>query len=84
MKVILILLFKNISHQKIIHYGIAVDHKGYIINSSQQIVEQIKVVQQKVLPEVFKLINTVLKNNNEFLCSFPLKKDSRKIKFMKR
>ena len=54
-KVILILLFKNISHQKIIHYVIAVDHKGYNINSFQQTVEQIKVVQQEVLPEVSKL-----------------------------
>ena len=55
MKVILILLFKNISHQKIIHDGIAVDHKGYNINSFQQTVEQIKVVQQEVLQEVSKL-----------------------------
>ena len=51
------------SHQKIIHYNV-VDDEGYTINSSQQMVEQIQVIQEVVLQELSKLYDSVMKKNN--------------------
>ena len=65
------------SHQKIIHYNV-VDDEGYTINSSQQMVEQIQVIQEVVLQELSKLYDSVMKKTttrfNAVFCSKVLEK----------
>ena len=58
---ILVLFLKSTVHQKIIHYDIVSGDEGYTINSSQQTVEQIEVIQVVVVTEVSKLNGSVIK-----------------------
>ena len=51
--------------------GIPINNKGYTINSSRHTVEQIEDIQGTGLPEVSKLIDSVMKTkNNEIQHSF--------------
>ena len=62
------------------HSDIVVDDEGYIINSPQQTVEQIEVIQEVVLPEVSKSNHSVIKKGNETQFSFLQMKESKKRK----
>ena len=62
-------------HQKIIHSDIVVNDEGYTVNSSQQTVQQIEVIQEVILPEVSKL-NESMTQESEIQYSFPHKKNS--------
>ena len=78
MKVILILLLKNISHQKIdILVSIVVNMMKYLPTFSET-VEQIELVMEIDLPEVSKLSGSGINKNQGDQTVSSRKKDSRK------
>ena len=62
MKVIQIFVVEeHVSSEKIYSDVVVDDEARYTINSSQQTVEQIEVIQEVVLPEASKLNDSVMK-----------------------
>ena len=62
MKVIQIFVVEeHVSSENIYSYVVVDDEARYTINSSQQTVEQIEVIQEVVLPEASKLNDSVMK-----------------------
>ena len=55
------------------HDEVAMHHQQ--TNSPQQTIEQAKVIQEVVSPEVSKLNHVVMNKNKEIRCSFLKKKD---------